>query len=103
MGSDTSKSKKRATQLTEEEIQLLLKNTHFNRQQIKEWHQGFLVSRRCSLSACSIRSPIDMRPSDRGQFIDARLLSAIRFACFFRADRREKTHRQSQLVVDGYW
>jgi Ca2+-binding EF-hand superfamily protein len=44
MGSDTSKSKKRATQLTEEEIQLLLKNTHFNRQQIKEWHQGFLVS-----------------------------------------------------------
>ncbi|CAF1365003.1 unnamed protein product [Adineta steineri] len=42
MGSDTSKSKKRATQLTEEEIQLLLKNTHFNRQQIKEWHQGFL-------------------------------------------------------------
>ena len=46
MGSDTSKSKKRATQLTEDEIQLLLKNTHFNRQQIKEWHQGFLVSRR---------------------------------------------------------
>ena len=44
MGSDTSKSKKRATQLTEEEIQLLLKNTHFNRQQILEWHQGFLVS-----------------------------------------------------------
>jgi hypothetical protein len=44
MGSDTSKSKKRATQLTEDEIQLLLKNTHFNRQQIKEWHQGFLVS-----------------------------------------------------------
>ncbi len=46
MGSDTSKSKKRATQLTEDEIQLLLKNTHFNRQQIKEWHQGFLVSSR---------------------------------------------------------
>ena len=45
MGSDASKSKKRTTQLTEEEIQLLLKNTHFNRQQIKEWHQGFLVSR----------------------------------------------------------
>jgi len=44
MGSDTSKSKKRATELTEEEIQLLLKNTHFNRQQIMEWHQGFLVS-----------------------------------------------------------
>lgn len=46
MGSDTSKSKKRATQLTEDEIQLLLRNTHFNRQQIKEWHQGFLVSER---------------------------------------------------------
>jgi hypothetical protein len=44
MGSDASKSKKRATELTEEEIQLLLKNTHFNRQQIMEWHQGFLVS-----------------------------------------------------------
>ncbi len=44
MGSETSKSKKRATQLAEEEIQLLLKNTHFNRQQIMEWHQGFLVS-----------------------------------------------------------
>jgi hypothetical protein len=44
MGSDTSKSKKHATDLAEEEIQLLLKNTHFNRQQILEWHQGFLVS-----------------------------------------------------------
>jgi hypothetical protein len=43
MGSDTSKSKKRATELIEEEIQLLLRNTHFNRQQILEWHQGFLV------------------------------------------------------------
>ncbi len=43
MGSDTSKSKKHPTQLTQEEIQLLLKNTHFNRQQILEWHQGFLV------------------------------------------------------------
>lgn len=44
MGSETSKSKKRATHLAEEEVQLLLKNTHFNRQQIMEWHQGFLVS-----------------------------------------------------------
>ncbi|CAF0994561.1 unnamed protein product [Didymodactylos carnosus] len=42
MGSDSSKSKKNATTLTEEEIQLLLKNTHFNRQQINEWHIGFL-------------------------------------------------------------
>lgn len=44
MGSDSSKSKKHPTQLTEEEIQLLLKNTRFNRQQILDWHQGFLVS-----------------------------------------------------------
>jgi hypothetical protein len=51
MGSDTSKSKKRATQLTEDEIQLLLKNTHFNRQQIKEWHQGFLVSNQLTYSS----------------------------------------------------
>ncbi|CAF4329541.1 unnamed protein product, partial [Rotaria socialis] len=42
MGSDTSKSKKHPTQLTEEEVQLLLKNTRFNRKQIMEWHQGFL-------------------------------------------------------------
>ncbi|CAM4766734.1 unnamed protein product [Rotaria magnacalcarata] len=42
MGSDTSKPKKHPTQLTEEEVQLLLKNTRFNRKQIMEWHQGFL-------------------------------------------------------------
>lgn len=54
MGSDTSKSKKRATQLTEDEIQLLLRNTHFNRQQIKEWHQGFLVSEHFPLIKASI-------------------------------------------------
>ncbi|CAF2033457.1 unnamed protein product [Rotaria magnacalcarata] len=42
MGSDTSKPKKHPTQLTEDEVQLLLKNTRFNRKQIMEWHQGFL-------------------------------------------------------------
>lgn len=36
--------KKNTTDLTEEEIQLLLTNTHFNRQQITEWHTGFIVS-----------------------------------------------------------
>mgnify|MGYP001810701017 CR=1 FL=1 len=45
MGSKSSKGpKKNAAELTEEEIQLLLKNTHFNRQQIVEWHTGFIVS-----------------------------------------------------------
>ncbi len=46
MGSKPDKqksSKKHATELTEEEIQLLLKNTHFNRKQIEEWHAGFIV------------------------------------------------------------
>ena len=47
MGSKQDKQKnpkKHATELTEEEIQLLLKNTHFNRKQIEEWHAGFIVS-----------------------------------------------------------
>lgn len=30
--------------LTEEEINLLINNTHFNRKQIEEWHAGFIVS-----------------------------------------------------------
>ncbi len=42
---DKAKSaKKHAAELTEEEIQMLLKNTHFNRKQIEEWHAGFIVS-----------------------------------------------------------
>jgi hypothetical protein len=45
MGGKASKktSKKKSTELSEEEIQLLLKNTHFNRKQIEEWHAGFIV------------------------------------------------------------
>ncbi|RNA44289.1 neuronal calcium sensor 2-like [Brachionus plicatilis] len=29
-------------ELTQEEIQLLLQNTHFNQKQIEEWHSGFI-------------------------------------------------------------
>ena len=45
MGLSSSKSPKKVSliDLTEEEIQLLLKNTHFNRKQIEEWHAGFIV------------------------------------------------------------
>ena len=35
--------KQNTSDLTEEEIQLLLNNTHFNRKQIEEWHVGFIV------------------------------------------------------------
>ncbi len=43
-GSTTALNKKKdTTELTEEEIQLLLNNTHFNRKQIEEWHTGFIV------------------------------------------------------------
>lgn len=35
--------KQNSSELTEEEIQLLLNNTHFNRKQIEEWHIGFIV------------------------------------------------------------
>lgn len=47
MGNKQTKTKNRKTnpaELIEEEIQLLLKNTHFNRKQIEEWHAGFIVS-----------------------------------------------------------
>jgi hypothetical protein len=37
-------TKKHAAELTEEEIQMLLKNTHFNKKQIEEWHAGFIVN-----------------------------------------------------------
>lgn len=44
MGSKKSKPDKKSTknELTDEEILLLLKNTHFNREQILEWHVGFI-------------------------------------------------------------
>lgn len=37
-----TKKKTNAAELTEEEIELLLNNTHFNRKQIEEWHSGFI-------------------------------------------------------------
>lgn len=47
MGNKQAKSnsikKPDASILLEEEIQLLLTNTHFNRTQILEWHAGFIV------------------------------------------------------------
>lgn len=44
MGNKSGKSKKAdKTVLTEEEIQFLLKNTNYNRDQIKKWHAGFLL------------------------------------------------------------
>lgn len=42
-GTATQKKKSDPTELTEEEIQLLLRNTHFNRKQIEDWHYGFIV------------------------------------------------------------
>jgi hypothetical protein len=49
MGGKTSKLEKKSikTELTEEEFALLLKNTHFNREQILEWHQGFIKGMFC--------------------------------------------------------
>jgi len=41
---NASRKKKEPTELTEEEIQLLINNTHFNRKQIEEWHTGFIVN-----------------------------------------------------------
>ena len=41
--SKDSKLKPNQAELTDEEIQLLLKNTHFNQKQIEEWHAGFIV------------------------------------------------------------
>jgi hypothetical protein len=32
-----------STNLTEEDIQMLLANTSFDREQIHDWHRGFLV------------------------------------------------------------
>ena len=44
MGSKETKAvKEDPTKLTEEDIELLLKNTHFCREQIQEWHTGFIV------------------------------------------------------------
>ena len=46
MGNNPAKQSRKSNtiELTEEEINLLLHNTHFNRKQIEEWHTGFIVS-----------------------------------------------------------
>ena len=55
MGAKGAKpQKKNEAELLEEEITLLLSNTHFNRQQIQEWHAGFVVSIFTSKSRGSI-------------------------------------------------
>lgn len=44
MGNKNGKSKKKdCTVLTQEEIEFLLKNTTFSREQIGHWHKQFLV------------------------------------------------------------
>ncbi len=43
MGNNNSSSKKFNSQLEEEHIELLLQNTSFTREQILDWHSGFLV------------------------------------------------------------
>ena len=42
MGGKSAKHKKDATQLTDDEIDRLVKNTTYSKQQIHDWHQGFL-------------------------------------------------------------
>ena len=42
MGQKASKHKRDLTNLSDEEIDRLTKNTNYSKQQIKEWHQGFL-------------------------------------------------------------
>jgi hypothetical protein len=45
MGSKNSKEfKANSIELTEDDIQFLIKNTHFCREQIQEWHGGFIVT-----------------------------------------------------------
>jgi hypothetical protein len=42
MGPKATKQKKDLTQLSEDEIIRLTKNTTYSKQQIQDWHQGFL-------------------------------------------------------------
>jgi hypothetical protein len=39
-----NKINKNAAELTENDIQLLMCNTSFDREQIQDWHRGFLVN-----------------------------------------------------------
>ena len=42
MGQKSGKHKKDLTHLSDEEIDRLTKNTTYSKQQIHDWHQGFL-------------------------------------------------------------
>jgi hypothetical protein len=42
MGQKSGKGKKDLTLLSNEEIDRLTKNTTYSKQQIQDWHQGFL-------------------------------------------------------------
>ncbi len=42
MGHKSTKHKKDLTHLSEEEVDRLTKNTTYSKQQIQDWHQGFL-------------------------------------------------------------
>ena len=46
MGNSRSYENTDYTKLTEDGIQLLLEDTSFNFEQIKKWHEGFLVRKR---------------------------------------------------------
>jgi hypothetical protein len=49
MGQKTSKHKKDLTHLSDEEIDRLTKNTTYSRQQIQDWHQGFLRYKKANI------------------------------------------------------
>ena len=44
MGNSNNSSKTFKTELEEQHIDLLLENTSFTREQILDWHSGFLVT-----------------------------------------------------------
>ena len=46
MGNTTAKNvkKKNPKELTQEELDYLLNNSHFNKAELIEWHTGFIVS-----------------------------------------------------------
>jgi hypothetical protein len=43
MGNQSDKSKKKSIEVTEEQMNSLLANTSFTREEIMQWHDGFIV------------------------------------------------------------
>ncbi len=43
MGNQSDKSKKKSIEVTEEQMNSLLANTSFTREEILQWHDGFIV------------------------------------------------------------